>query len=68
MTKNGSYHFYASAKSRRELKIKTSGVILRGASAYYIHKVIARQKLAVCRFSLKIEKQLAKKKIGGVEK
>ena len=33
MTKNGAYFFYPSAKSRRELKIKTSGVIFRGASA-----------------------------------
>ena len=51
MTKNGVYHFYPSAKSRRELKIKTLGVIFRGASAYYVQKAIAPQKQAVCRFS-----------------
>ena len=50
MTKNGLYHFYPSAKSRRELKIKTSGVISRGASAYYVQNT-APPKQAVCRFS-----------------
>ena len=48
MTKNGVYHFYPSAKSRRELKIKTSGVIFQGASAYYVQKSIAPPKQAVC--------------------
>ena len=51
MTKNGLYHFYPSAKSRRELKIKTSGVISRGASAYCVQNTIAPPKQAVCRFS-----------------
>ena len=49
--KNRNYLFYPSAKSRRELKIKTLGVTFRGASAYYIQKSIAPQKQAVCRFS-----------------
>ena len=48
MTRNGVYHFYPSAKSRRELKTKTSGVIFRGASACYVQKAIAPQ--AVCQF------------------
>ena len=39
---------YPSAKSRRELKIKTLGVTFRGASAYYVQKPIAPQKQAVC--------------------
>ena len=50
--KNWNYLFYPSAKSRRELKIKTLGVTFRGASAYYVQKSIAPQKQAVCRFSL----------------
>ena len=41
-----------SAKSRRELKIKTLGVTFQGASAYYVQKSIAPQKQAVCRFSV----------------
>ena len=49
--KNWNYLFYPSAKSRRELKIKTLGVTFRGASAYYVQKSIAPQKQAVCRFS-----------------
>ena len=49
--KNRNYLFYPSAKSRRELKIKTLGVTFRGASAYYVQKSIAPQKQAVCRFS-----------------
>ena len=44
MTKNGVYRFYPSAKSRRELKIKTSGVIFRGTSAYYVEKAMAPPK------------------------
>ena len=48
--KNRNYLFYPSAKSRRELKIKTLGVTFRGASAYSVQKSIARQKQAVCRF------------------
>ena len=44
MTRNGVYHLYPSAKSRRELKMKTLGVIFRGASAYYVQKSIAPQK------------------------
>ena len=51
MTKNGVYHFYPSAKRRRELKIKTLGVIFRGASAYHAQKTIAPPKQAVCQFS-----------------
>ena len=50
--KNWNYLFYPSAKSRRELKIKTLGVTFRGASAYYVRKSIAPQKQAVCRFSV----------------
>ena len=49
--KNWNYLFYPSAKSRRELKIKTLGVTFRGASAYYVQKSIAPQKKAVCQFS-----------------
>ena len=49
--KNRNYLFYPSAKSRRELKIKTLGVTFGGASAYYVQKSIAPQKQAVCRFS-----------------
>ena len=49
--KNWNYLFYPSAKSRRELKIKTLGVTFRGASAYYVQKSIAPQKQAVCQFS-----------------
>ena len=49
--KNWKYLFYPSAKSRRELKIKTLGVTFRGASAYYIQKSIAPPKKAVCQFS-----------------
>ena len=49
--KNWNYLFYPSAKSCRELKIKTLGVTFRGASAYYVQKSIAPQKQAVCRFS-----------------
>ena len=49
--KNWNYLFYPSAKSRRELKIKTLGVTFRGASAYYVQKSIATQKKAVCQFS-----------------
>ena len=49
MTKNGAYHFYPSAKSRRDLKIKTLEVIFGGASAYYVQKAIAPQKQAACR-------------------
>ena len=49
--KNWNYLFYPSAKSRRELKIKTLGVAFRGASAYYVQKSIAPQKKAVCQFS-----------------
>ena len=49
--KNWNYLFYPSAKSRRELKIKTLGVTFRGASAYYVQKSKAPQKQAVCRFS-----------------
>ena len=54
MTKNGVYHFYPSAKSRRELKIKTSGVIFQGASAYYVQKSVFPLKQAdwVYRFSV----------------
>ena len=48
--KNRNYLFYPSAKSRRELKIKTLGVTFRGASAYYVQKSIATQKKAVCQF------------------
>ena len=44
MTKIGVCHFYPSAKSRRELKIKTLGVIFQGES-------IAPPKQAACRFS-----------------
>ena len=51
MTKNGLYHFYPSAKSRRELKVKTLGVIFRSASAYYVQKSIAPPDQTVCRFS-----------------
>ena len=50
--KNRNYLFYPSAKSCRELKIKTLGVTFRGASAYYVQKSIAPQKQAVCRFSV----------------
>ena len=48
---NENYLFYCSAKSRRELKIKTLGVIFRGASAYYMYvqTSIACPKWAVCR-------------------
>ena len=49
--KNWNYLFYPSAKSRRELKIKTLGVTFRGASAYYVQKSIAPQKKAICQFS-----------------
>ena len=49
--KNWNYLFYPSAKSRRELKIKTLGVTFRGASAYYVQKSTAPQKQRVCRFS-----------------
>ena len=49
--KKWNYLFYPSAKSRRELKIKTLGVTFRGASAYYVQKSIAPQKKAVCQFS-----------------
>ena len=49
---NRNYLFYPSAKSRRELKIKTLGVTFRGASAYYVQKSIAPQKQAVCQFSV----------------
>ena len=49
--KNWNYLFYPSAKSRRELKIKTLGVTFRGASAYYVQKSIAPQQQAVCWFS-----------------
>ena len=52
--KNWNYLFYPSAKSRRELKIKTLGVTFRGASAYYVQKSIAPQKQAVCQFSNEI--------------
>ena len=48
MTKIAMYHFYPSAKSHRELKVKTLGVIFRGASAYYVQKAIVPQKQAVC--------------------
>ena len=51
--KNRNYLFYPSAKSRRELKIKTLGVTFRGASAYYVQKSIAPQKQAVCQFRRK---------------
>ena len=57
--KNWNYLFYPSAKSRRELKIKTLGVTFRGASAYYVQKSIAPQKQAVCRFS--VEKKIWRK-------
>ena len=50
-TKNGLYHFYPSAKSRRGLKIKTSGVIFWGACAYHVQKTITPPKQAVCQFS-----------------
>ena len=69
MTKIGVYHFYPSAKIRREQKIKTSGVIFRGASAYYVQKAIAPEKQAVCRFSdNKKIKKIAKQKIWDIEK
>ena len=51
VTKNGVYHFYPSAKSRRELKIKTLGVIFRGASAYHLQNTRAPPKQAVCQIS-----------------
>ena len=47
--KNENYLFYPSAESRRELKIKTSGVLFRGASAYYGQKFISLPKQAVRR-------------------
>ena len=51
MTQNSVYHFYPSAKSRRELKIRTSGVVFQGTSAYYVPKSIAPPKQAVWWFS-----------------
>ena len=70
--KNRNYLFYPSAKSRRELKIKTLGVTFRGASAYYVQKSIAPQKQAVCRFSDDFTKifikKFCQKKVFGVEK
>ena len=73
MTKNGLYHFYPSAKSRRELKIKTSGVIFRGASAYDVQKTIAPPKQAVCIFIFSYHgdfsiKKICQKIVFGVEK
>ena len=47
--KNENYLFYPSAKSRRELNIKSSGVIFRGASVHYGQKSIASPKWAVRR-------------------
>ena len=52
MTKNGVCYFYPSAKNRRKLKIKTSGVIFQGAVAHYVQKAIAPPKQAVCLISL----------------
>ena len=49
--KNGVYHFYPYAKSRREQIVKTSRAIFQGASAYYAQNSIAPPKQAVCRFS-----------------
>ena len=46
--KNENYLFYPSAKNRRDLKIKTSGVIFRDAPAYYVQTTIAPLKWAVC--------------------
>ena len=68
--KNWNYLFYPSAKSRRELKIKTLGVTFRGASAYYVQKSIAPQKQAVCRFSdeFLFWRKFSSKNIFGVEK
>ena len=45
---NGVYHFDPSDKSRRELKIKSSGVIFEAhlPITVYIKKVIAPQKQA----------------------
>ena len=53
MSENGLYHFYLSAKSRRGLNIKTSGVIFRGTSSYHVQKTMAPPKQAVCQFSTK---------------
>ena len=50
MTKNGVYHFYPSAKSRR-IENQNFGDIFQGASAYCIQNSIAPSKQAVCRFS-----------------
>ena len=50
--KNRNYLFYPSAKSRRELKVKTLGAIFRGASAYDVQKTIAPPKQAVHIFTL----------------
>ena len=73
--KNRNCLFYRSAKSRRELKIKTLGVTFRGASAYYVQKSIAPQKQAVCRFSddfffltINFIKNFCQKNFFGVEK
>ena len=72
--KNWNYLFYPSAKSRRELKIKTLGVTFRGASAYYVQKSIAPQKQAVCRcsdnffFDENFHQKFLPKKNFGVEK
>ena len=73
--KNWNYLLYPSAKSHRELKIKTLGLTFRGASAYYVQKSIAPQKQAVCRFSdeffflAKIFiKKFCQKNVFGVEK
>merc|ERR1712167_353728 len=69
MTKIGLYHFYSSAKSRRELKIKTSGVIFQGASAYYVQNYIAPPKQAGCRFSNEnLHRKFLPKICFGVEK
>ena len=52
--KNWNYLFYPSAKSRRELKIKTLGVTFRGASALdserYAKSVCLQGKIATKNF------------------
>ncbi len=45
--KNRNSTFYPSAKGRRELKIKTNGVVFRGESASDVQKFVAPQKLTI---------------------
>ena len=72
--KNRNYLFYPSAKSRRELKIKTLGVTFRGASAYYVQKTIAPQNRQFVDFPTKFFltkifiKKFCQKNVFGVEK